>query len=280
MKDLIKHLGDGLQERNIYVDCRGQTVAIDGHVWLHEFARRHAVAWGDEDWVPIVDEVTQRAARMLRAGITTVFVFDGASAPAKEGTDGARAERRAVALEEVFRNQDGDDAPSEVPHAAVTVTWDLVSASIDALRAKGFTYYVAPYEGDGQLAHLSLQGIVDAVFTVDTDLVVLGCKRTYLKVNYYTGSALLADQDELPLPLPHDKGKPLNLRELMTKHGALAVLRTYAVLAGCDYDTKLRGVGPARALKLMNAHGTNLEAIVKAACQDSPSEWLDKLRKG
>ena len=278
MKDLIKHLDGGLQERNIFVDCRGQTVAIDGHVWLHEFARRHAVAWGREDWVPIVDAVTQRAAHLLRAGIRTVFVFDGAPAPAKKATHDARTERRAKALENFFRNQDGDGP--EVPHAAVSVTWDLVSASIDALRAKGFTYYVAPYEGDGQLAHLSLQGIVDAVFTVDTDLVVLGCKRTYLKVNYYTGSALLADQDKLPLPREHDKGEPMNLRELMSKHDdALAVLRTYAVLAGCDYDTKLRGVGPARALNLMNAHGTNLEAIVKA-CQDSPPGWLEKLRKG
>ena len=77
MKDLIKHLDGGLQRRNIYEDCRGQTVAIDGHVWLHEFARRHAVAWHDENWVPIVNAVTQRAAHMLRAGITTVFVFDG-----------------------------------------------------------------------------------------------------------------------------------------------------------------------------------------------------------
>ena len=192
MKDLIKHLDGGLQRRNIYEDCRGQTVAIDGHVWLHEFARRHAVAWHDEDWVPIVNGVTQRAAHLLRAGIRTVFVFDGAPAPAKEATHDARTELRAKALENFFRNQDGDGP--EVPLAAVTVTWDLVSASIDALRATGFTYYVAPYEGDGQLAHLSLQGIVDAVFTVDTDLVVLGCRRTYLQVNYYNGSAMLADQ--------------------------------------------------------------------------------------
>ena len=99
VKDLIKHLDGGLQERNIYVDCRGQTVAIDGHVWLHEFARRHAVAWGREDWVPIVDAVTKRAAHLLRAGIRTVFVFDGAPAPAKKATHDARTERRAKALE-------------------------------------------------------------------------------------------------------------------------------------------------------------------------------------
>ena len=29
MKHLIKHLEGGLQKRNIYEDCRGQTVAID-----------------------------------------------------------------------------------------------------------------------------------------------------------------------------------------------------------------------------------------------------------
>ena len=38
VKDLIKHLDGGLHWRNIFVDCRGQTVAIDTHVWLHEIA--------------------------------------------------------------------------------------------------------------------------------------------------------------------------------------------------------------------------------------------------
>ena len=66
----------------------------------------------------------------------------------------------------------------------------------------------------------------------------------------------------------------------MKKHGALDVLRTYAVLAGCDYDTKGARVGPAHALNLMNAHGTKLEAIVDDGWADSPVGWLDKLRKG
>ena len=280
MKGLIKHLEGGLQKRNIYEDCRGQTVAIDTHVWLHEIGRRHVDAWRRGQWVPIVDEVTQRAAHLLKRGIATVFVFDGAPVPAKQATHDARAKHRAKAVESFYGDEDCDGPKGgRARPPALSVTWDLVSASIDALRAKGFTYYVAPYEGDGQLAHLSLQGIVDAVFTVDTDLVVLGCARTYLKVNYYTGFAFLADQGKLPAPVPDDKSGSLNLRELMTLHGALDVLRTYAVLAGCDYDTGGARVGPALALDLINEFGTDLQDIVEGWHQ-APDDWLDRLRNG
>ena len=122
MTDLIKNIRPGLQRRNIYEDCRGQTVAIDGHVWLHEFGR-HVDAWRRGQWVPIVDEVTERAAHLLRAGIRTVFVFDGAPVPAKQATHDARAKHRAKAVESFFRHEDGDG--SEVSHAAVTVTCGL-----------------------------------------------------------------------------------------------------------------------------------------------------------
>ena len=51
------------------------------------------------------------------------------------------------------------------------------------------------------------------------------------------------------------------------------------MLAGCDYDTKLRGVGPKTAIELMRTHGTNLEAIAGAK-PGAPADWAAKLQKG
>lgn len=38
-------------------------------------------------------------------------------------------------------------------------------------------YIVAPYEADAQLAYLEKTGVIDAILTEDSDLLVFGCKR-------------------------------------------------------------------------------------------------------
>lgn len=129
-----------------------------------------------------------------------MFVFDGANAVAKGGTDALRAKRRAAAAPEAEVELDDDildKATAASLRASFAITSDLVSAVINALRARGYVYYVAPFEADGQLAMLSKRGLVDAIFTVDSDLVVLGCAKVYLKINYYTGDATLIDHDVL-----------------------------------------------------------------------------------
>jgi exonuclease-1 len=45
------------------------------------------------------------------------------------------------------------------------------------LQKEGVEFIVAPYEADAQLAFLSLNKIVDAVITEDSDLIVFGCSR-------------------------------------------------------------------------------------------------------
>jgi len=48
---------------------------------------------------------------------------------------------------------------------------------------------VAQGEADGQLAYLQLSGEVDAVASLDGDIVVHGVTEFYTKVNYHTGAA-------------------------------------------------------------------------------------------
>ena len=46
---------------------------------------------------------------------------------------------------------------------------------IQAFKREKISYIVAPYEADAQLAYLSINNIVDAVMTVDSDLITYGC---------------------------------------------------------------------------------------------------------
>lgn len=51
---------------------------------------------------------------------------------------------------------------------------------IEALKATGVDFVVAPYEADAQLAYLEKHGIVDGIVTEDSDLLVFGCKKVSL----------------------------------------------------------------------------------------------------
>jgi len=48
---------------------------------------------------------------------------------------------------------------------------------IQALRAEGVEYVVAPYEADAQMTYLAITGRVHAVITEDSDMLPYGCPR-------------------------------------------------------------------------------------------------------
>lgn len=48
---------------------------------------------------------------------------------------------------------------------------------LQVLQKEGVEFIIAPYEADAQLAFLSLNSVVDAVITEDSDLIVFGCSR-------------------------------------------------------------------------------------------------------
>ena len=50
-------------------------------------------------------------------------------------------------------------------------------ALLKALKERGVSYIVAPYEADAQMAYLALQGHVHAIITEDSDLLAYGCPR-------------------------------------------------------------------------------------------------------
>ena len=175
VEDFMPNTKPAHRRVNITINCRGMRIGVDSSVWLHELALRHAAAVVvHKDFTGLVKSFTARANHLVYRGITPVFVFDGAPAAAKGGTDAARAVRCAKAYAAYEQSiQDADPTPAHL-RAAIRITWDIVTLVIDALRERGFAYFVAPFEADGQLAKLSHAGLVDGIFTIDTDLTVLG----------------------------------------------------------------------------------------------------------
>lgn len=61
----------------------------------------------------------------------------------------------------------------------VDVTPEMAFEVIQALKAAGVDFVVAPYEADAQLTYLEKHGIVDGIVTEDSDLLVFGCKKVF-----------------------------------------------------------------------------------------------------
>eukprot|EP00873_Tetraselmis_striata_P046137 jgi/Tetstr1/466401/TSEL_010930.t1 len=181
----------------------------------------------DKDYEPLAKHFLQQTQSVLGRGVDLLFVFDGAPTPAKRSTDSARQVRRAKAYAAV--QYDGAEADPKMLRAAVSLGWPAVVAVLSQLRRAGIPYIVAPFAADAQLSLLARDGKIWAAVTIDSDFIIHGLPRVFLKVSWRSGrcllysKAVLQDPDrrpELPskfkppqqlLPIVKDAGLPARL---------------------------------------------------------------------
>jgi exonuclease-1 len=122
----------------------------------------------------------QKQIRVLRANkITPIFVFDSDRLPMKREEEKKRSEAKRSQREKAQKliDEGRTEEADKKLKAAISITSAHAFALIEYLNEANITYYVAPYEADAQLAYLYHQGIVDAVFTEDSDLLAYGIKH-------------------------------------------------------------------------------------------------------
>jgi exonuclease-1 len=118
--------------------------------------------------------------------------------------------------------------------------------SSQALRAENVPYVVAPYEADAQMAFLEATGVVNAILTEDSDLLVFGARTVLLKLDVPSASVTSISHTDLGTALPgwtHTR------------------FREMAILSGCDYLPSLSGVGLKTARTWLSAHGSVEKAL-------------------
>lgn len=101
-------------------------------------------------------------------------------------------------------------------------------------------YIVAPYEADPQMAYLEREGLVDAIMTEDSDLLVYGCQTMLSKYNATRGTVVSVSRAHFGFcdVIPQESIITISLQDWTD-----AQLREMAILAGCDYGPKIRDVG-------------------------------------
>lgn len=250
IKDLLPQLTQMTREIHISELC-GKRVGVDAYVWLHQkaFCCAKELVQGQPTTL-YIHAFMQECELLLHFGVIPVIVFDGGPLGSKAAVEQSRLEKRERNKSEAERLYAcGDRAKAYKKfERCVDVTPQMAYEIILRLRERNIQYVVAPYEADAQLAFLSLRGHVDAVISVDSDLLTFGvrCLITKYGDKGRKGVGQLVDMSLLRC-CKH----PLNLSSF-----SLAKFVVLCILMGCDYLPRIKGMGPKKMHRLLLEVGT------------------------
>lgn len=223
----------------------GKTVGVDAYGWLHKGTISCAVdlALGRPN-TKYVDYVMNRVKMLMRFGVIPYLVFDGDYLPSKAGTEAERERKRAqcrTAGLELLKLGRSTQAHLEF-QKSIDVTPTMARHVIDACKAVGVKCLVAPYEADSQLYYLEKAGIIDAVVSEDSDLLVFGVKCLLTKLDQY-GECVEINRDMFTA-----------CKEVSLAGWTHAEFRQMCILSGCDYLDNIPSLGLKTAHRLIKRH--------------------------
>ncbi|KAI9138630.1 PIN domain-like protein [Paraphysoderma sedebokerense] len=250
----------------------GQTVAVDAYVWLHRgaFACAPELCLG-KPTRKYIDYCMHRVRMLLHYKVKPFIVFDGGYLPMKAGTEKERRERREENRKKGIElwEKGHKSKAAEYFQKCVDITPSMAYEFIQALKAEGVQFVVAPYEADAQLAFLDKHDIVQAVITEDSDLLVFGCRKVIFKLDKYGEGVAISRSDFTKNKEPNFIGWSDDM------------FRYMAILSGCDYLSSIPGFGLKTAYRYLKRRG-NVDRVLREARYDGykiPQDYESKFRE-
>ena len=256
-------------------ELAGRTVAVDGNGELYQFLALIRL----RDGTPLKDSkgrVTShlsglfyRTTRLIADhALKLVFVFDGAP-PALKAREVAK--RRAVKLKyesdhaAALARGDLDEAYSKATMTS-RLTREMIAEARELLRLMGVPTVQAPSEGEAQAAHMAVRSADIWAASKDYDSLLFGAPRL-VRFLSISGKEFLPSKGTFRPIVP----ETIVLDHLLTGWGITReALVDLAILVGTDFNEGIKGIGPKKALALVQRYG-RIEAM-PAEIQDSLGE--------
>ncbi|KAJ3696092.1 hypothetical protein LUZ60_001469 [Juncus effusus] len=223
-------------------NMKGQTVAVDTYSWLHKGALSCSTQLCKG--VPTtrhIDYCMHRVNLLRHHGVKPILIFDGGLLPIKDDQETKRARSRKENMDRALQHESAGNSKAafECYQKAVDISPSIAFELIKVLKREKVEYIVAPYEADAQMAFLSINKLVDAVITEDSDLIPFGCSRIIFKM------------DKFGQGVEYQSSKLGRNRELDLSGFNQQMLLEMCILSGCDYLPSLPGMGVKRAHSLI-----------------------------
>ena len=239
----------------------GQTLAVDGNGELYQFLALIRL----RDGTPLKDSkgrttshlsgLFYRTTRLIAEhALTLVFVFDGSAPPRKAQEIARRRAVRSRYEEERAAALDRGDMAAAYSKATMTsrLTKEMVSEARDLLRLMGVPTVQAPSEAEAQAAHMAATSPqVSAAASKDYDALLFGAP-TLVRFLTISGKEFLPSQGAFRPIVP----ETIVLARLLDGWGITREqLVDLALLVGTDFNEGVAGIGPKKALKLVQRYG-------------------------
>ncbi|XP_074087423.1 flap endonuclease 1 [Macrotis lagotis] len=250
----------------------GRKVAIDASMSIYQFLI--AVRQGGDVLQNEEGEATShlvgmfyRTIRMVENGIKPVYVFDGKPPQLKSGELAKRGERRAEAEKQLQQAQDAgaEEEVEKFTKRLVKVTKQHNDECKRLLSLMGIPFLEAPSEAEASCAALVKAGKVYAAATEDMDCLTFGSP---VLMRHLTAS----EAKKLPI-------QEFHLSRVLQGLGLTQEqFVDLCILLGSDYCESIRGIGPKRAIDLIQQH-KSIEEIIRRLDPKKypvPDNWLHK----
>jgi flap endonuclease-1 len=240
----------------------GRTLAVDGNGELYQFLALIRL----RDGTPLRDSkgrttshlsgLFYRTTRLMAEHrLRFAFVFDGKPPQLKADEISKRRATRQRYEEERAAALERGDLAQAYSKATMTsrLTRDMVSDARELLRLMGIPTVQAPSEAEAQAAHMAATSpLVYAAASKDYDSLVFGAPRL-VRFLTISGKEFLPSQGAFRPIVP----EVIDLAQLLSEWAITrAQLIDLAILVGTDFNPGVHGVGPKKALKLVQQHGS------------------------
>mgnify|MGYP001588081955 CR=1 FL=1 len=216
--------------------------------------------------------IWSRFSNLMQRGIQIAVVLDGDAPKQKLREHEARHVRKQEAKEKFQQAKDEEDTESMAFYAKQFsfLTDDMVDEATHLMEAMGLPVIQAPAEADAQMAYLNKQGDVWASASSDYDCLLHGTPRlitnlTLSKKKKSSSGAIIKTSPEL-----------LELNKVLSSlNMTQEQLICMAILIGTDYHPGVHGIGPMKAMKIVQQHKKPKEIFVAAKADFDWKEIYD-----
>ncbi|MCX8190111.1 MAG: flap endonuclease-1 [Candidatus Diapherotrites archaeon] len=257
---------------------KGRTIGIDAFNTLYQFLSNIRGADGSlltDSKGRVTSHLSgllYRTANLVENEIRPVFIFDGEPSKLKERTREERNRIRTDA-EEKFKEalKDGliEDA-KKYAKQAVRLNKEMIEESKELLQLMGLPIVQAPSEGEAQAALMAANKKIYACASQDYDALLFGAPLLVRNLTI-SGKRKLPGRDVYIDVVPELISLEETLRCLSIDRRKLVWV---AIMIGTDFNQKIEGIGPKRALELVKKY-PSFEEILKNLGKDIDFDYKE-----
>lgn len=183
---------------------------------------------------------------IMKEGITPIVVFDGKTHPYKleeirrRAADSKKIRENAESIAELYlnvhpldRTQEMEDEIKKVSKNYVKILREDYHLLEEVLSAIGISCLKAEYEGEKLCAALSREGIVDAVYSTDTDCLPLGTLQLITKIEYDHSIGMLKCE------MTSLQGIFFLLQCYFNYESSMNQFVDFCIMCGCDFNQRM-----------------------------------------